>query len=147
MVLGFEAPVYPALVEREQVSGGARSSKRQEQRKVKANRVQGSRSVGQLVLRILRNSGSWVRRYQKKAEPGDPINEDMYKMSETARRGHGIRSLPGSLQESPEALKNDQDYMKPCFHGDPIDIYVALKRDEIAYAGSKERQFMLYYDV
>lgn len=28
-----------------------------------------------------------------------------------------------------------------------IDTYVALKQDEVAYAESKERQFMLYYDV
>lgn len=84
---------------------------------------------------------------RKKTEPGDPVNEDIYKMSDSARTGRGIRSLPGSLQESLEALESDQDYLKPCFQGDLIETYVALKREEVAYAGSKERQFMLYYDV
>ena len=84
---------------------------------------------------------------RKKTEPGDPVNEDIYKMSDSARTGRAIRSLPGSLQESLEALKSDQDYLKPCFQGDLIETYVALKQEEVAYAGSKERQFMLYYDV
>jgi glutamine synthetase len=68
-------------------------------------------------------------------------------MSDSGRSALGIRSLPGSLQEALDALKSDQEYLKPCFQGDLIETYIALKQDEVAYAGSKERQFMLYYDV
>jgi glutamine synthetase len=84
----------------------------------------------------------------KKVDPGDPVNEDIYKMADHVRADLGIRSLPGSLQESLEALKNDHDYLKPCFRGDLLETYIALKQEEVAYAsGSKERQFMLYYDI
>jgi glutamine synthetase len=85
---------------------------------------------------------------RKKIEPGDPVNEDIYKMTDHAKNSLGIKSLPGSLQESLDALKGDQDYLKPCFRGDLLETYIALKQEEVAYAGrSKERQFTLYYDV
>jgi glutamine synthetase len=85
---------------------------------------------------------------RSKIEPGDPVNEDIFKMSDSARNSREIGLLPGNLQESLEALKIDQDYLKPCFQGELLETYVALKQEEAAYAGkSKERQFMLYYDI
>jgi glutamine synthetase len=86
---------------------------------------------------------------KKKIEPGNPVNENIYKMPDSARRSLGIKSLPGSLKESLEALKSDFDYLKPCFHGELLETYLKLKQLEIAEAGngSKQRQFMLYYDA
>jgi glutamine synthetase len=88
---------------------------------------------------------------KKKIDPGDPVNEDIYKMSDSARSSKGIKSLPGSLRESLQALKSDSDYLKPCFDAELIESYVSLKQSEISYVGdeggSKLRQFMLYYDV
>ena len=88
---------------------------------------------------------------KKKIDPGDSVNEDIYKMSDSARSSKGIKSLPGSLRESLQALKSDSDYLKPCFDGELIESYVSLKQSEISYVGdeggSKLRQFMLYYDV
>lgn len=85
---------------------------------------------------------------RNKTEPGDPVNEDIYKMSDHGRSSLGIKSLPGSLHVSLDALKSDLDYLKPCFQGDLLETYIALKQEEVAYASkSKERQFVLYYDV
>jgi glutamine synthetase len=86
---------------------------------------------------------------KKKTEPGDPVNENIYKMPDSARRSLGIKSLPGSLEESLEALKSDSDYLKPYFHNELIETHLELKQLEIAEAGngSKQRQFMLYYDA
>jgi glutamine synthetase len=85
---------------------------------------------------------------KQKTDPGDPVNEDIYKMSDSQRSTLGIKTLPRDLSESIDALKNDQGYLKPYFCHELIDTYANLKRDEIAYAaGSKERQFMLYYDI
>jgi len=85
---------------------------------------------------------------RKKIEPGNPVNEDIYKMTDYARTGLGIKSLPGSLQESIDALKADREYLNPCFQSDLLETFIALKKEEITYAaGSKERQFMLYHDV
>jgi glutamine synthetase len=85
---------------------------------------------------------------KEKIDPGDPVNEDIYKMSDSARRAFGIKTLPRALQDSIEALKNDKDFLKPYFSNELIDTYVELKNQEIEFAtGSKERQFILYYDI
>jgi glutamine synthetase len=86
---------------------------------------------------------------KEKIDPGNPINENIYKMSDSKRDSLGIKSLPGSLRESLEALKSDSDYLKTCFHGELLETYVMLKQDEITETEdrSKTQQFMLYYDV
>ena len=87
---------------------------------------------------------------KKKTDPGNPINENIYKMSDSARKSLRITSLPSTLGESLEALKTDSDYLKICFHGQLIETYEMLKREEIREVRkdeSKARQFMLYYDV
>jgi glutamine synthetase len=65
------------------------------------------------------------------------------------RNSLGIKSLPGSLEESLEALKNDSDYLKKCFNNEIIDTFMSLKYEEIIEAGerTKIRQFLLYHDV
>ncbi len=85
---------------------------------------------------------------REKTDPGDPVNEDIYKLSDSARRALGIKTLPRTLQDSVDALKSDQSYLKPYFCNELIDTYIELKCREIAFAtGSKERQFTLYYDI
>ena len=147
MVPGFEAPVYAAW------SRGNRSAVVRvpvnDRNNAKSKRIEfrAPDPSANPYLAFSAIVAAGLDGIRKKTEPGDPVNEDIYKMSDSARTGRGIRSLPGSLQESLEALKNDQDYLRPCFQGDLIETYVALKQEEVAYAGSKERQFMLYYDV
>ena len=85
-----------------------------------------------------------------KIEPGNPIDKNVYKMSDFERSTFRIKSLPSSLDESLEALKNDSRYLKVCFHNDLIDSYLMLKDEEIVQIGkdrSKTRQFKFYYDV
>jgi glutamine synthetase len=86
----------------------------------------------------------------RKIDPGSPINENIYKMSNSQRNSLGIKSLPSSLEESLEALKSDLDYLKICFHNELIESHVGIKQEEIAQVGNdktKEKQFMFYYDV
>jgi glutamine synthetase len=86
----------------------------------------------------------------KKTEPGNPVNENIYKMTDTQRKSLGIGTLPSSLEESLTALKSDSKYLDVCFHNDLIDTYVNLKYDEILAIGSdksKLKQFMFYNDV
>ncbi len=86
----------------------------------------------------------------KKTEPGNPIHEDIYNMTDSTRKSLGIDVLPGSLEESLLALKSDSSYLNLCFHNNLIDTYVELKNNEIAEVGrdkSRINQFMLYYDV
>ena len=86
----------------------------------------------------------------QKIDPGDPVKEDIYKMSDIKRDENGIKVLPGSLEESLTALKTDSNYLRLCFQPDLIDTYVELKNKEILEIGrdqSLTNQFMFYYDV
>jgi glutamine synthetase len=86
----------------------------------------------------------------KKTEPGNPVHEDIYKMTDSKRKSLGIDVLPGSLEESLLALKSDSSYLDLCFQNNLIDTYVELKNDEINEVGrdkSRINQFVLYYDV
>jgi glutamine synthetase len=86
----------------------------------------------------------------KKTDPGNPIDENIYKMSNSKRNSLGIKSLPSSLEESLEALKSDSDYLKICFHSELIESYIRIKYEEIIQVGNDEtkaKQFMFYYDV
>ncbi len=148
MVPGFEAPVYVAW------SRGNRSAIARvpvnDRNTAKSKRIE-FRAPDPSANPYLAFSAIVAAGFdgiRKKIEPGDPVNEDIYNMPDHIRSSLGIRSLPGSLQESLEALKSDQDYLKPCFQGDLLETYIALKQEEVAYAGkSKEREFMLYYDI
>ncbi|MFL6341280.1 MAG: type I glutamate--ammonia ligase [Nitrososphaeraceae archaeon] len=87
---------------------------------------------------------------KKKMDPGDPVNENIYKMSDSKRKSLGIKSLPHTLTESLQALKSDSDYLKLCFHPELLETYFILKQDEIDEAenhNSKTLQFRLYYDI
>jgi glutamine synthetase len=87
---------------------------------------------------------------KEKNDPGDPVDENIYKMSDSKRKSLGIKSLPHSLSESLQALKSDPDYLKLCFHPELLETYFILKQDEIDEEenhNSKTHQFRLYYDI
>jgi len=85
---------------------------------------------------------------KQRMDRGDPVDENIYKMSESARSALQIKTLPRTLQDSVDALKNDNKYLKPFFHSELIRTYLDLKREEMVFVGgSKERQFLLYYDI
>jgi len=44
----------------------------------------------------------------KKIDPGDPVDEDVYKLSPERRRALGIKELPTTLRDALEQLKSDE---------------------------------------
>ena len=87
---------------------------------------------------------------KNKIEPGNPIDKNVYKMSDFERSNCGIKSLPTSLEGSLRSLKSDSKYLDVCFLNDLIDAYLMLKEEEIAQIGkgnTRAKQFMSYYDV
>ena len=92
---------------------------------------------------------------RKKIDPGDPVDENIYKMSDSRRNDLGIKSVPGSLEESIASLKSDQLYLtNTCFNDECLETYIDLKEDEISrvrgFEGKREsklQQFYMYYDV
>jgi glutamine synthetase len=45
---------------------------------------------------------------KKKIEPGDPIDEDIYKLSTERRRALGIKELPTTLKDALDEMKSDE---------------------------------------
>ena len=87
---------------------------------------------------------------KKKIDPGNPINENIYKMPDHKRSTFGINMLPSSLNEALISLKSDSEYLNICFERALIEVYISLKLQEIAEIGndkSKLKQFLYYYDV
>ena len=148
LVPGFEAPVYAAW------SGGNRSAILRvpvnDKGAGKSKRIEfrAPDPSANPYLAFSATVAAGLDGIKEKIDPGDPVNEDIYKLSDSARRALGIKMLPRALQDSIDALKNDKDFLKPYFSNELIDTYMELKREEIAFAtASKERQFILYYDI
>ena len=67
---------------------------------------------------------------KKKTDCGNPVDEDIYKLSHAKRKQLGVRELPGSLRESIEELESDHNFLKPVFTEDLLEKYIELKMDE-----------------
>jgi len=48
---------------------------------------------------------------------------DTYKLSEKEKRKYGIKSLPTSLNEALDAFKSDNEFLKPVFDKDFLEMY------------------------
>ncbi|HKZ48242.1 MAG TPA: type I glutamate--ammonia ligase [Thermoplasmata archaeon] len=67
---------------------------------------------------------------KKKTDPGDPVDEDIYKLTPAKRKEYGIRELPGSLKEAVDYLLTDYMFLKGVFTQDVIDTYTDIKLHE-----------------
>jgi len=66
---------------------------------------------------------------RKKIEPGNPLEENVYHLSESKRRELGIKTLPASLKEALEEWSND-DICIRALGRETAEKYVTLKMDE-----------------
>jgi glutamine synthetase len=67
---------------------------------------------------------------ERKIDPGDPVDENVYKMTSERRRQLGIKSLPRSLDEALDNLESDYKYLLRAFPKELIEAYIELKREE-----------------
>ncbi len=67
---------------------------------------------------------------KRQQDPGDPTDEDIYKLTEHRKRELGIRELPGSLKESIQYLETDYLFLKAVFSQDFLDKYIEVKLEE-----------------
>ncbi len=85
-----------------------------------------------------------------KIDPGDPLDKDIYSLSREELAA--IKHVPGSLDESLDALEADQDFLTKgdVFTSDIIETWLDYKRsnelDEIKLA-PHPLEFLLYYDA
>ena len=72
---------------------------------------------------------------KNKIDPGDPIEENVYKLSAEKKREYKIGSLPVSLKGALNSLKSDSGFLEDVFTKDFIDVYTELKYKEyVAFA-------------
>jgi len=86
---------------------------------------------------------------KNKTEPGDPIHEDIYKMSKSERKKHGIDILPANLGEALDELESDKKFLESIFSPKVINRIIDLERrdqKEIAIR-PHPHEFYLYFDV
>jgi len=86
---------------------------------------------------------------KKKIDIGDPVEEDIYKLTPERRRQLGIKELPGSLKEALEELESDQEYLKPIFSQDTIGKIIENGMKEYTEVSIRPHpyEFHLYFDI
>lgn len=150
MVPGFEAPIYIAwaIGNRSTVIRVPVDEKNNFKSKRIEFRARDPSANPYLAFSAIVSAG--LDGIKKKIDPGNPVNANVYKMSDSTRNSLGIKSLPRNLEEALVLLKTDSDYLKICFHKELIETHLILKEEEMREVGedrSKMRQFMLYYDI
>ena len=65
-----------------------------------------------------------------KIDPGDPVEENVYKLSPEKKREYKIGSLPVSLKDALDSLRSDAQFLEDIFTKDFLDIYAELKYKE-----------------
>jgi len=85
----------------------------------------------------------------KKSSVPEPVDEDIYKLSEQKKMEYGIKKLPTSLQDAIESLESDMEFLKPAFTSDFLEMYCDIKKDEHAKVASipSPREFYMYGNV
>ncbi|MBI3333774.1 MAG: type I glutamate--ammonia ligase, partial [Candidatus Omnitrophica bacterium] len=84
---------------------------------------------------------------QNRIDPGDPVDENIYEMSPEK----APKQVPGSLEESLDALERDQAFLLKgdVFTKDVIEVWLDYKRQEIDKVRLRPHpyEFYLYFDV
>jgi glutamine synthetase len=85
----------------------------------------------------------------KKSSVPEPVDADIYKLSEEKKTEYGIKKLPTSLQDAIESLESDMEFLKPAFTSDFLEMYCDIKKDEHAKVASipSPREFYMYGNV
>ncbi|EPH02547.1 glutamine synthetase, type I [Propionibacterium sp. oral taxon 192 str. F0372] len=86
---------------------------------------------------------------QNRIEPPAPVDKDLYELPPEEHAE--ITQVPGSLSEVLDALETDHDFLLvgDVFTQDLIDIWIGLKREEIAALQQRPHpyEFDLYYQI
>jgi glutamine synthetase len=67
---------------------------------------------------------------KNKKDPGDHVEENVYRLTPEQKRNYKIRSLPSTLKDALESLKSDQKFLEQVFSRDFLDAYISMKYAE-----------------
>lgn len=85
---------------------------------------------------------------KKSIEPGDPVDQDIYKLTPEKRRELSIKELPGSLIEAVDCLKSDNNFLEGIFSSDIIETLLEIEIEECREVNARPHpyEFYLYFD-
>lgn len=85
---------------------------------------------------------------RRKLDPGDPIDEDIYKLTPEKRRSLRVKELPGSLPESIDSLKSDTKFLHDLFPQELLEtiIEIEIENHRAVSARPHPYEFHLYFD-
>ncbi|MCE4624398.1 MAG: type I glutamate--ammonia ligase [Desulfurococcales archaeon] len=66
----------------------------------------------------------------RKLDPGDPVDENVYLMTPEKRRQLGIKTLPRSLDEALDELESDHEWLLRAWPRELLEKYIEMKREE-----------------
>jgi glutamine synthetase len=151
LVPGFEAPVYIAWSRRNRSANiripvnmkGAKYSSR----KRLEYRTPDTAANPYLCFAAILSAG--LDGIRKKADIGNPVDEDIYKLTPERRMSLGIKELPGSLKEALDCLQSDSEFLKPIFTQEIIDAIVENGMKEFGEISRRPHpyEFYLYFDI
>jgi glutamine synthetase len=86
---------------------------------------------------------------KSKKDPGDPVDEDIYKLTPEKRHELSVGELPGSLKEAVECLKSDSGFLGGIISKDLIDTMIELEMEAYRAVSARPHpyEFYLYFDL
>lgn len=86
---------------------------------------------------------------KKKTDPGDPVDEDIYKLTPEKRRSLKVGELPGSLKEAVESLSSDTSFLDGIFPKDLVEVMMELEMDAYRAVAARPHpyEFYMYFDL
>ena len=86
---------------------------------------------------------------KKKADIGNPVDENIYKLSPERRRALGVKELPKALNEALDALESDHDFLSPIFPKDVVEAIIENGRNEYNEVSRRPHpyEYYLYFDI
>jgi glutamine synthetase len=151
LVPGFEAPVYIAWSRRNRSANiripvNLKGSKHSGRKRIEY-RTPDTASNPYLCFSAMLSAG--LDGIKKSIDIGDPVDEDIYKLSPERRRELGIKELPVSLKEAIESLQSDREFLKPIFSEEILDAIIenGMKEFEEVNRRPHPYEFYLYFDM
>ena len=86
---------------------------------------------------------------KKKIDPGNPADEDIYKLTSQRRKELSIGELPGSLTESIDSLRSDSEFLKGVFTSDLVETImdIGMQGEKLVSSRPHPYEFYLYFDL
>ena len=86
---------------------------------------------------------------RKQTDPGDPVDQDIYKLTPEKRRELDVGELPGSLKEAVESLRSDDAFLDGVFPKDLVEVMMDLEMDAYRSVAARPHpyEFYMYFDL